>query len=969
MSAVDTFTSGKSILSYRLGERVSPSVWSAEDTRNGKRVALKILTKQLPRDPARRDAVIRDVRMGAALYHSSLVHIIELTAAGDALLLVMDWFEAKPLSAIFRGKPADRQDFFHIAYQLADVAKLLHGKDVVHGNIAGDSVLIASSGQVRLAGLNASNLMPRRDSSTTYQQRGSDLRSVAYMAPEQIAGQPLTPQTDIFSIGIALYEIATGRPPYLAETAADVARKIVEENPPSPKSLNPSIDNAVLSVMGKCLFKDPFKRQKDAKALLDEIVRADPGSVQFANDIARAAASLSIQAAGPADGPPAASSPTTRNTILFVADIANHDELMKVDPASAARSASRLQQILGEAVYLFDGNVLDPFGIRMVAELPDVERALEAARKGEFDFSLEQQGTDFIPVRMLLHAGEVITEQGKVAGRAVEKALEVLTHLEPLQLFVTEEFVKRGRSKVRMRDAGARAGVKLYELAPPEEAKVKPTALEAATVAAAEAEAAAAASAAKAIAEGKRKRMRLAMIAGAAAILLVLGAVFFLMRRGPEAQASRAASALPGASVTSPRKVMIQPFHVEPADPVMQQRADSVRLSAAAILRTFPEVRVVDAPGADVLTFTAAVRGGGATAQFIPGGGSKGQWTAVPFADAWSGVQSMVGAVATELRLPERTVSNAEAGNAFAEAVNAMSAKNDLNAETALRASIKADPSLLPAQLLAMNFFADRGKDADAVSMAKQAAAIDPANPDAARILAHAALKAGDAPAALRSYLTILKRDRRDVEGLNIVGKYALAAGDMKTFAACVRDLASRDQSELHDPDVLIFAGKIDAAVTQYYDAEQKTPNNPALRLKIGRIAVLRRSREMAETELKELQRLHADYGLHLVKAYLAAEAQATAEASAELKAAEAFSRPGDDYRTSVAEVAALRGDVGATLDALGRAAARQEPTASYVLANPLFAFLHSDARYSQLAGLLARQQADIRAALQDAPR
>ena len=255
------------------------------------------------------------------------------------------------------------------------------------------------------------------------------------------------------------------------------------------------------------------------------------------------------------------------------------------------------------------------------------------------------------------------------------------------------------------------------------------------------------------------------------------------------------------------------------------------------------------------------------------------------------------------------------------------------------------------------------------MSLAKQVTAIDRANPDAARVVARAALKAGDAPSALRSYATILERDRRDVEALNMTGKYALSAGDAKTFSACVRDLAWRDQSEIHDPDILAFAGKIDAAVTQYYDVERKTPNNPALRLKIGRIAVLRHSKEIAETELKELQRLHDDYGVHLVRAYLAAEAQATADALSELKTAQSLSRPGDDSMTSAGEVAALRGDVNGTLESLQRAAARGEPTASYVLANPLFAFLRSDERYPKLAAELARQQAGIRAALQSVGR
>src|SRR5437763_9560937 len=243
MSSVDPFAPGSTLLTYRLVERVGTSaVWRAEETRNGRKVAVKVLAKQLPRDPAKRDALLREVRIGGALFHTSLVNIVEIAPAGDALLLVMEWFEGKPASAFFRNKPADRAMFFRVAYQVADVLKLLQAKMLIHGNIAGDSVLVGEDGHVRLGGLNVTNLLSKRESPSFYQQKGSDVRAVSYMSPEQIKGEPLTPQSDIFSLGIVLYEVATGRLPYLAANAGEVAQKIVHEQPASPKTINPAID-------------------------------------------------------------------------------------------------------------------------------------------------------------------------------------------------------------------------------------------------------------------------------------------------------------------------------------------------------------------------------------------------------------------------------------------------------------------------------------------------------------------------------------------------------------------------------------------------------------------------------------------------------------------------------------------------------------------------------------------------------
>ncbi|MEK6374162.1 MAG: protein kinase [Acidobacteriota bacterium] len=955
MSTVDPFVPGSTLLTYRLLERVgTSSVWRAEDTRTVKPVAIKVLAKQLPRDGAKRDALIRDVRLGGALFHTSLVNIIEISAAGDALVMVMDWFDGQPSSTLFRNKPADRATFFRLAYQLADVLKLLQMKNLIHGNIAGDSVLVAENGQVRLAGLNATNLMTKRESPSFYQQKGSDPRAVSYMAPEQIKGDALTPQSDIFSLGIVLYEIAIGRLPYIAASAPEIARKIVDEQPASPKAINPDVDGAVLGVMGRCLFKDPFKRQKDARSLLEDINKVDAEAASFASALAKAAIT-GIAAPKPADA---------RSALLMVADIAKYDEMAAADPASAQRAAARMQQVLGESVYLFDGQIVDPFGAQLVAELPSVESALEAGRKGEFDFSLEQQGSGFIPVRLLLHAGDVETRDGKVVGPAVDKALNVLHHVEPLQLFLSEEFVKKGRGSVRLRDAGARGGVKLYTITPAEKPKpeIDTAALEAEERAADEAEAAAIAAAAAAAA--KRKRMLIAVVAASVAAAVVTGMVIVRKpkRTGPVAAAvSTAPSGPPPASAEHPRSVLLQPFTMETTDPALQQRAETVRLGAIEMLRAFPEIRVVDALAPDASAFTATVRGDAAAPQLVPAGGPP-----VVLADASSGILSIVQWVDRELKLSHPTTGPPEAYNAFADAVTAMAAKNDAKAEASLRASIKADPSLLPAQLLAMRFFASKGKDADAVAAAKQVMALAPSNLDAARMTARAGLKSGDAGGAIAGYAAVLKREQSNVEALNTIGRYAVAANDAPRLNAVIARLASSpDAAAVHTPDLLLSAGRLDAAVERYYDAERATPNNAALALKIGRLAVLRHSKEMADREVKKLEQLKSDYGAHLLKAYLAAESGSRAEADAELKAAEALSQPGDDYWTSAAEVAAIGGNVGAALAALERAAQRKEPTAGYVLTNRLLAsLLASEPRYLKVRETFAAQQNEIRAAL-----
>lgn len=951
MSTVDPASTGTILQNLRLIQRASASVWKAEDTRTGKAVAVKFLSKGLPKDPARREALIRDVRQNAALYHSFLVGIQEVVAVGESLLLVMEWLEGQPISMRVKGRPVDRTEFFHIAYQIADAIKLLHAKNITHGNIAGDSIILLPSGQAKLAGLNLGNILPRQGQPTQFQQKGNDLRSVSYMAPEQITNQQVGPQTDLFCFGLVMYEAATGRLPYQATTAADVAHKIVDEQPPSPKTVNPAIDHAVLSVLGGCLFKDSFKRLKDGKALVDAINKIDPDAGKFAADIAKAAAA-------PAGGVQAHAQ--TRNSILFVADVANYDELQKTDPAAAAKSAARMQQILGEAVYLFDGKVLDPFGPRLIAELATVDQAIEAGRKGEFDFSADQQTGEVIPVRMLLHAGEVQEHDGSASGSGVEKAIDVLTQLSPLTLYVSEAFARRAKGQVRFRDAGARAGVKVATIVPPEPKVEHETELDdEAEAAAAAAEAAAEADAA-AFAAAKKKRQRLVMTAAVAALALIGGGAALFMRPKESAAviaARRKPSGPPPASAANPRKVA---FTVAAVDPAIADRANAIRLAVTEILKSFPEVRLTDAQAPDVSGFSAQLRTGTAGPEIVVGNAPP-----APAPDIASSVSPVLQYITSQLHIPMRGAATPEAYNAFADAVAAQAANDVAKEDASIRTATKADPNFLAAQMLAMRFFTAQKKPVDAVEAAKHVLAAQPDNLDAARMVARTSLSTGDLASAFNGYGAIIRKTPNDAEALNAIGKYAVAVSDIQKVSAVLRHLASMPAvAEVHEPDVLMAAGRVDAAVDKYYAIEERTPNNPALCLKIGRIAVLRHSAPIAELEVKKLQDNDPLYGVHILKAYLAAQSGNNLDAANELKAASDNSTPGDDYWTAAAEIAAIGGNAPGVLDALERAAMRKEPTASYILNDPLFSFLENDPRYQKIREALLAEQVEIRSAL-----
>ncbi|MDQ3281326.1 MAG: protein kinase [Acidobacteriota bacterium] len=932
---------------YIIGERAGTSVWFADDTRNDKRVAIKLLSRQLPKDPAKRESLIREVRIAAALYHAFLVPIQEITAVGDNLLMVMDVVDAQPIMRRVANAPLDRTQFFRIAYQVASVVKYLNIKNVLHGNIAGDSVMLTSDAQVKLGGINLNNLLRREHTSMAYQQKGSDARAVAYLAPEQIASQTIDEKSEVFSMGVVFYEMATGRPPFTGATATDVARAVVEGNPPSPKLVHPQIDNQILTLLGGCLFKDPFNRYRDAKAVVDQIEKVEPSVVPYAAQLER-----KIATAVPAVT-------ENRRSLLFIADVANHDELAAQDPELAAKAAARMQQILGEAVYLFDGQVVDPFGTRMVAELPSVDSALEAGRKAEFDLSPVQQDADApLQIRMLLHAGDLELEDGKPTGAAFERALHTLRELTPNTLFISEEFVREGRGNVRMRDAGARGGMKLYSIVPPEPAPDTADLSPEPTTAELEAQAEVTAHIEALAAAAARRRRALGAIAVAVVLAIIAGGAYvWWSNRGRDAAVTTPVASAPAKpTAEDPQKVFLV---VQAGDPSLSERANAIRAGTVGVLRSFPELRVADS-GTGAKTFTVRVNANEVIVSDESHATARAAMT-----DAATPVRTLVQFIAQRMQAQPRTFANDAALNAFIDAEVARSQNDLARAETSLRAAIAADPQFLPAQLAALDLFSKSGKDAEALTAAKQVVTLDPQNLDAARIVARANMRAGDVAAALALWDVVLHGAPRDAEALNHVARYAVACGDTPRFTrtiARMKALPARDKN-VHEPDALAAQGRIDAAQQRYYALEE-TEDNAALSLKIGRFAVLRHSLTVAEVELKKLGTTDPLYGYHLLNAYMAAEQRDRGTAMRELQTALAGAELGDATWTSAAEVHAILNDTTGVMESLEKAADRKEPTAAYVLANPLFRYLESDPRFQKLRDTLTAQQAEIRAAL-----
>ena len=969
---------------YRLVEPIGSAtdLWQAEDSRTGSPVALKVLSRHLPGDPARRQEIIKELQRVAALRHPHIVSIRDIGEAGDLVYLTMDLVEGEALSRIIRRGRPDRKQLFRLGYELICALEYLHERGLVHGNVAGETIFLTKSGSLKLAGFSLANLSGEGDPERA-RRRLLDSQAVSYMAPEAIRGTPLDPRADIFSFGCVMYEALTGRPPFAGMTAEEIASAVLNEQPVSPKKVRPDADTDAVAIIGRCLFKDPARRPATAGEVREAILKAEPGLATVkvpidSSDLLREPKMTILPAL--AAGPSAPSG--QRDGVIWVAELANFSELETDEPARAWKAAARMQQILGEAAHLFDGTVSDAAGPRMVAEMPDVTRAYQAGRKGEQDLADVLDGREpKALVRMVLHVGSLNPGNAAIAGEAVEEVTGTLTTVPAGRLFMTQKFVSRSGGIVKTERAAGVAGL-FYVGAAPELAEPGfPLAVAAddsernATIAIqprVKQQVSKDPAEFTTVVQTARSNRRILGMAVAILIVVSATALWFSSHRAPPTVSVPMADDDSVPTAARPHTIALASLTTEVADPVLSDRAAKARVTAMEILRSAPQLRVAAAAGNGADVFGARVQRTAAGDQIIPlhPSGKQRMGQAAAFADPASGAQALVSWICSQLRVPPPAMSRSqEALNHFADAVAASAVKKPGGeVDRSLKASLSADPTFVPALMFAARLYSERGDIRRAADFARRVLSRDAGNVNALELMARISSSAGDAVSSIGYWNLTLENDPKNIAAINALGRFALAANDSAVFERALgrlRESGAANLGELHEPDLLVASGKIDAAVDKYYDLELKEPHNPALALKIGRIAVLRHSASIADIELRKLQTLDPSYSGHILKAYVAAQSGQKGRVASELELATKASPVGGDLYTSAAEIAAMTADTARVVTNLEKALKNSEPTASYVLSDPLFGYLRSDPAFQSVRDSFASQQVAIKAALQ----
>ena len=280
-------------------------VHEAEDLRLGRRVAVKVLLAQYTADPDFLRRFDQEARLAASLSHPNVVGIYDVGQDGQAHYIVMELVDGQTLKeAIGRGAPMPVAEAIRIAIEVCAALSVAHARGLVHRDIKPQNILLTADGQVKVADFG----IARRTSSTAVTQTGTVLGSVHYFSPEQARGQEATPRSDLYALGVTLFEMLTGRLPFDAENPIAVAMQHIQNSPPLPRQFNRSIPPALEAIVLKLMAKNPDERYPDAASVIAAL-RAVQGQAAGSTRASRAATVLATPPVQPAAGPTA---PTTR---------------------------------------------------------------------------------------------------------------------------------------------------------------------------------------------------------------------------------------------------------------------------------------------------------------------------------------------------------------------------------------------------------------------------------------------------------------------------------------------------------------------------------------------------------------------------------------------------------------------------------------------------------------------------------
>jgi serine/threonine protein kinase len=266
---------GQTISHYRvvgkLGVGGMGVVYDAQDERLARRVALKFLPDELAGDPDATRRFRREAQTIALLNHPQICTIYEVDEHDGRTFIAMERLDGSNLKAHMARKTLETPEIVDIAMQIAGALDAAHSKGVIHRDIKPGNVFISETGRVKVLDFGLARRVPTEDAGPLgldgSTMPGRPVGTASYMAPERILQMPLDARCDLFSLGVVMYEMATGRLPFAAASPAETVTNILEKEPTPVLQLSPNRSGQLGRIINKLLAKNPEERYQTAKDL------------------------------------------------------------------------------------------------------------------------------------------------------------------------------------------------------------------------------------------------------------------------------------------------------------------------------------------------------------------------------------------------------------------------------------------------------------------------------------------------------------------------------------------------------------------------------------------------------------------------------------------------------------------------------------------------------------------------------
>jgi serine/threonine protein kinase len=271
----------KMVSHYRLEEEIGQGgmgrVYKAYDEMLDRAVVLKLLAPDLVAEAASRKRFLREARLASALDHPNICTIFEIAEAGDHYFIAMQYLPGKTLKKVISGRPLNIDSLLSISLQVGDALSAAHASGIIHRDIKSSNIIITPRGQAKVLDFGLAKLLDEkgREAYSAAQDEltrlGNPLGTPSYMSPEQASCERVDHRSDIYSLGVVIYEMATGRLPFKGQSNVEMMHAVIHDRYKPVREVNEKAPRELESIIDKALAKNPGDRYQTMQLMLDDL--------------------------------------------------------------------------------------------------------------------------------------------------------------------------------------------------------------------------------------------------------------------------------------------------------------------------------------------------------------------------------------------------------------------------------------------------------------------------------------------------------------------------------------------------------------------------------------------------------------------------------------------------------------------------------------------------------------------------